>query len=135
VVSVLTRPLRPAWLSPTRSLALPAATAVAVIVLAGCGSAAASASATQTQQACTAVNAVLSDGPDPDADPVGYAEAQILPLEQLKVTEPALHQAVLALGSAYRTFSSSSAATAASDAAKVTSAEKAVNAICPGAAP
>jgi hypothetical protein len=107
---------------------------VAVIVLTGCGSASASASATKTQQSCTAISAVLSDGPDPDADPVGYAQAQILPLEQLKVTEPALRQAVQNLVSAYKTFSSSSPATAAGDAVKVSEAEKALNAICPGAA-
>jgi hypothetical protein len=126
---------RPAWLSPTRSLALPAATAVAAIVLAGCGSASPSASASKTQQTCTGISAVLSDGPDPDADPVGYAQAQILPLEQLKVTAPALRQVVQTLVSAYRSLSSSRGATAASDAKQVTAAENALNAICPGAAP
>ena len=31
---------------------------------------------------CNELNAVLSDGPDPGADPVGYALSQILPLQQ-----------------------------------------------------
>ena len=30
---------------------------------------------------CERVGVVLADGPDPGADPVGYAESQILPLE------------------------------------------------------
>ena len=47
----------------------------------------------KTQQDCITVSDVLSDGPDPDADPVGYAQAQVLPLEELSISEPALRAA------------------------------------------
>src|ERR1700728_189965 len=32
---------------------------------------------------CQQLNGVFSDGPDPDADPVGYALSQIMPLQQI----------------------------------------------------
>jgi hypothetical protein len=108
--------------------------AVAVAVTA-CGSSSSKAAAsaglgTQVQQECTAVTDVLSDGPDPDADAVGYAQAQVLPLRQLKITDAALHGDVLALANAYQAFSSGSGT-----AATVTKAENSVNSICPQAAP
>ncbi len=39
--------------------------------------------ARRSKQTCKQVEAVLSDGPDPEADPVGYAQAQILPLREI----------------------------------------------------
>ena len=45
---------------------------------------------TPKQQYCVAVGDVLSDGPDSGADPVGYAQAQILPLRQLKIADAPL---------------------------------------------
>jgi hypothetical protein len=86
------------------------------------------------QQDCTSVADVLSDGPDPGADPVGYAEAQVLPLRQLTISDAALHNAVLALASAYETYSTSSSSTRAATSAAVTKAENEVNKICPQAA-
>ena len=77
---------------------------------------------------------VLSDGPDPDADPVGYAQAQVLPLRQLSISDASLHRAVLTLAGAYETFSTSSSSTRATSAAAVTKAENEVNKICPQAA-
>jgi hypothetical protein len=77
---------------------------------------------------------VLSDGPDPDADPVGYAEAQILPLRQLTIGDAKLHQAVLTLAGAYQAFSAGTKPGGATAALKVSKAEAAVNAICPQAA-
>ncbi len=77
---------------------------------------------------------VLSDGPDPDADPVGYAQAQVLPLEHVKVSEPALRAAVAGLAAQYRAYSSATGAAQKALATRVTRAEDAVNAICPGAA-
>src|SRR5580704_7962900 len=56
---------------------------------------------------CTAVADVLSDGPTLTADPVGYAEAQVLPLRQLKLSDPTLRRAVQQLDSAYAAFSAS----------------------------
>jgi hypothetical protein len=110
--------------------------------LAACGSSSASADASSTapfgttmQQQCTAVAGVLSDGPDPSADPVGYAEAQILPLRQLELTDKPLHQAVQSLASAYQEYYSAGTGKANTAAAvRVSKAEAAVNAICPGAA-
>jgi hypothetical protein len=87
------------------------------------------------QQNCTSVSDVLSDGPDPDADPVGYAQAQVLPLRQLKISDTALHRDVLALASAFQVFSGGSHPGGTPDALKVAKAENAVNSICPEAAP
>ena len=77
---------------------------------------------------------MLSDGPDPGADPVGYAQAQVLPLRQLTISDAALRADVLALADAYQAFSTASSAGRAAAAAGVTKAENAVNSLCPGAA-
>ncbi len=42
--------------------------------------------------------------PGPDADSVGYARAQVLPLRQLKIADPALRKAVTALAAAYQAY-------------------------------
>ena len=77
---------------------------------------------------------VLADGPDPAADPVGYAEAQVQPLRQLTISDATLQPAVLTLASAYETFSNSSTSTRATSAQAVTRAENEVSKICPQAA-
>ncbi len=109
------------------------------LAVAACGSASSHTSSTAilgsaVQQDCTSVADVLSDGPDPDSDPVGYAQAQVLPLRQLSISDASLHRAVLTLASAYETFSTSSSSTHAASAAAVTKAEDEVNKICPQAA-
>ena len=76
---------------------------------------------------------MLSDGPDPDADPVGYAEAQILPLGQIHTTDAPLRTAIGRLAGAYKAFFASNG-TSGSAKLAVASASKQVNAICPGAA-
>ena len=86
------------------------------------------------QQDCTSVADVLSDGPDSGADPVGYAQAQVLPLRQLTVGNAALHRDVLALAAAYQAYSTAPSAGRAAATARVTKAENAVNSICSGAA-
>lgn len=78
---------------------------------------------------------MLSDGPDPTADPIGYAQAQVLPLRQLTISDAALHRDVLALASAFQAFSTGSGAGGTAAALKVSKAENAVNSICPEAAP
>jgi hypothetical protein len=111
---------------------------LAITGLTACSSSSSSSTAilgSKNQQDCNAVSAVLSDGPDPDADSVGYAEAQVIPLGQLTISNPALHQAVQRLASAYQTFSTSSGSAATAAAVTVSSAETAVNKICPNAAP
>ena len=109
------------------------------LAVAACGSASSQTSSTVSlgsavQQDCTSVADVLADGPDPDADPVGYAQAQVLPLRQLTISDAALHTAVLTLASAYETFTTSTSSTRAASSAAVTKAENEVNKICPQAA-
>ena len=109
------------------------------LTVAACGSASSQASSTLSlgsavQQDCTSVADVLSDGPDPGADPVGYAEAQVVPLRQLTISDATLRHAVLTLASAYETFSTSSSSTRAASAQAVAKAENEVNKLCPQAA-
>jgi hypothetical protein len=124
-----------------RALAATAVACVAVAVTA-CGSSSSPSSQTssallgnQVQQDCTSVTDVLSDGPDPDADSVGYAQAQVLPLRQLKISDAKLRQDVLSLAAAYQAFSAGSNAGGPAAAAAVAKAENSVNSICPQAAP
>jgi hypothetical protein len=77
------------------------------------------------------VAAALADGPDPDADPVGYAQAQILPLRQITIADPNLHAAVDTLAGAYQAFVATDGSAAAK--AAVASASKQVGTLCPGA--
>jgi hypothetical protein len=107
------------------------------LALSACGSSspASSSSLSAKQQGCTAVSDVLSDGPDPDADPVGYAEAQVLPLDQLKLADATLSQAVHGLDAAYKAFSATNGAKGTAAAINVSTAQTALNAICPNAAP
>jgi hypothetical protein len=108
---------------------------VGALALGACGgSQAAGRPGAQHAQECTAIGDVLSNGPDPGVDPVGYAEAQVLPLRRLHIAEPALRSAVDKLASAYQAYSTSSGPAAKADAKEVAAAENALNVICPGAA-
>jgi hypothetical protein len=114
-----------------------------VVLVCACSSSAHSAAAgasptaatstTATEDACQQVSAVLSDGPDPDADPVGYAEAQIFPLRQINASNQALHGVISQLADAYQKFfaSNGKSGNAKED---VAVASKKLNSICPGAA-
>ena len=109
------------------------------LTAAACGSASSSQTSaanlgSAVQQDCISVADVLADGPDPDADPVGYAQAQVLPLRQLTISDAALHTAVLSLASAYETFTTSAKSTRAASSAAVAKAENEVSKICPQAA-
>ena len=109
------------------------------LAVAACGSAASQTSSTvvlgtAVQQSCTTISDVLANGPDPDADPVGYAQAQVLPLRQLTIGDATLHRAVLTLASAYQTLSTSTTSTRAAATQTVSKAENEVNKICPQAA-
>ncbi len=90
-------------------------------------------SAAAIRSTCSQVSAVLSDGPDPTADPVGYAEAQILPLGQIRTPDPPLRAAIGRLTRAYQAFFASNGTSGAAKLA-VTAASKQVDALCPGAA-
>ena len=112
----------------------------AVVVAAGmvtaCGSSPSTVQASGQRHAtvCQEVGATLADGPDPDADPVGYALAQIVPLRQIKATSDApLQEAIDNLSSAYQQFyKEKGAGKTAGDA--VSTATKKINALCPGVA-
>ena len=124
----------PPRVSPARTVAVVALAVSAATSVGACGSSSSpsTSAGSKVQQSCTAVADILSDGPDPTADPVGYAQAQVLPLRQLQTSDAALEKAVKALASAYQAFSAGNGS--GQSATQVNGAEKAVNAICPGAA-
>jgi hypothetical protein len=78
------------------------------------------------------VSAVLADGPDPGADPVGYAQAQILPLRQIHTADATLSKAITGLASAYSGYSASHG-TNKTVTATLNAAIKQINALCPNA--
>lgn len=119
----------------TRLRRPPAAIAMAILLaalLAACGSSAkpAPTSAQVEKQTCQQIEAALSDGPDPEADPVGHAEAQVLPLHQIHTADGTLHRAIDSLAAAYRAFSSTNGASQAKSA--VSAASKTIEHLCPG---
>jgi hypothetical protein len=119
--------------SPRRTATLGAAALLACSALiSACGSSSASSSSPSGAlgSTCTQVGGVLSDGPDPGVDPVGYADAQILPLRQIHTADPSLHRAIDDLASAYQRVERSNGATAATKAAA--HAASRLDAICPG---
>ena len=124
----------PAWprsRSFRRRVVAPAAALLVACGLSACGSAARSASA--VGETCQQVGAVLSDGPDPSADPVGYAEAQIRPLRAIETSDAPLERAIARLASAYQTYWRADGAGASAKRAVATAAT-ALDAYCPGVA-
>ena len=101
------------------------------LLLSACGSL--SASRPAAERTCRQVAVVLSDGPDPQADPVGYAEAQILPLRHIHTSDRALGQAIGGLAAAYQRFFNDRGGSKAAQAA-VVAASKRIGALCPGVA-
>jgi hypothetical protein len=85
------------------------------------------------QSTCQQVSAVLSDGPDSDADPVGYAEAQIIPLRRVNAPDQALRSVISQLATAYKQFFASNGKSGNAKEA-VAVASKKLNSLCPGAA-
>ena len=85
----------------------------------------------QIAKTCTRVADVLSDGPDPDADPVGYALAQVLPLRQISTTDSTLQKDITNLASAYETVYETNGKKGTE--AAVNKAGKKLDTICPGA--
>lgn len=116
-----------------RSILGSASLLTAAAVLAGCSSSASSSPGTAAVRGqCEQVAAVLGDGPDPIADPVGHAEAQIQPLRELHLTDASLRKDVDALANAYqRYYEVDGAGTGVGKA--VAAAGHRVNVICPGA--
>jgi hypothetical protein len=99
--------------------------------LAACGSSS-SPQASALRSTCQQVGAVLSDGPDPQADPIGYAEAQVLPLRQVHTSDEKLQDAIDHLSSAYERFFDTGGSAAANRALGRATGD--LDAICPGAA-
>jgi hypothetical protein len=102
-----------------------------IIPLAACSSSHPAASAS-TRKTCAQIRAVLSDGPDPSQDQVGYAEAQILPLRQVRAATPALRNAIGELADAYDRFFASGGKSPAATRA-VAAAATHLDKLCPGA--
>ena len=123
----------------TARLAGLAALVLVVMLVCACSSSASSAAKEATshaaaiENACQQVSAVLSDGPDPDADPVGYAEAQVLPLRRINAPDQALRSVISQLANAYQQFFASNGKSSNSKEA-VAVASKKLNSLCPGAA-
>ena len=115
-----------------RSVAVAMAMAMALtLLLCACGSSKPALSSAQVKkQTCKQVEAVLSDGPDSEADPVGHAQAQILPLRAIHTADVILHRAIDTLAAAYQSFSSTDGSGAAKSA--VSTASKTVEHLCPG---
>ncbi len=90
------------------------------------------ASTAEVAATCQKVAAALSDGPDPSADPVGYAEAQVLPLRQITTSDAALRTAIVQLSSAYESFFQHNGTNASATA--VRAASKKIDQYCPGLA-
>jgi len=119
---------------PGSALALVASLGAALFLTAcSSGSGRAPSAAPAPRTACTQISAALSDGPDPGADPVGYAEAQIQPLRAIRTGDTVLRAAISSLASAYASvYDSDGKSSAAAKAVKAAS--RKVNSICPGAA-
>jgi hypothetical protein len=116
----------------TPGLIAPGLIAAGLMALALCSCSSPAHSVAATQNTCQQVSAVLSDGPDPDADPVGYAEAQINPLRHISAPDQALRAAIGQLADAYQEyFTSNGTSSEAKEAVAVAS--KKVDSICPGA--
>jgi hypothetical protein len=59
---------------------------------------------TAISASCQGVAAVLANGPDPHVDPVGYAEAQVVPLRKVHAADSSLRHAIDQLSRAYERF-------------------------------
>jgi hypothetical protein len=117
-----------------RSVAV-AVTMALVVLLDACGSSSKSLSASSSaelEQTCGQVQAVLSDGPEPRADPVGYAQAQVLPLRRIQTSDRRLREAIDRLASAYESFAAGDGGRSSKGA--VNAAVNKVDAVCPGVA-
>lgn len=110
--------------------------APAAFLLGACGGGAPAASGSGTaslSRSCQSVAAVLSDGPGPKEDPVGYAEAQVKPLAHVRTSDPPLRRAIGALDRAYRNVEATDGSAVAAKAERAASGR--VDHLCPGAAP
>jgi hypothetical protein len=124
------------WACARRALPLICAALLLTAGIAGCGGSSgatksSTAKSSSIQSGCQQVAAVLSDGPDPGADPVGYAEAQILQLRMLHSSQYSLRQKIDTLASAYQAYSSTDGTNVA-DKNAANAAIRAMDKACPG---
>ncbi len=119
-----------------RGMAL-ASVAVAVPLWVACGAAGPSGAAVKSAHAPTAVCqkilAVFSDGPDPDADPVGYALSQILPLGQIHTSDHTVSTTLRSLIKDDRALVKSNGDDKTAKTG-IKKADKSLNKVCPGVA-
>jgi hypothetical protein len=117
--------------------------ALAVPLWAACGSGSPSSSGgsgggaalgPSSESVCQQLNGVLSDGPDPGADPVGYALSQILPLTHVHGADARVAATVEGLIAADRALVASKGADAAASKA-IAADDASLNRVCPGVAP
>jgi hypothetical protein len=113
------------------ALALAVVAALGLTACSSAKSATASNAADTVSATCELVGAVLSDGPDPGADPVGYAESQFGPLRGISTQDATLRGAIGKLADAYQEFFTTNGSNTAKEAVSVAS--SAINKICPGA--
>jgi hypothetical protein len=126
------RSLRHAASSPTsRAFALIGLALLAAGVLSACGSSGGSSTLSTLTIECRQVGAVLGNGPDPEADPVGYAQAQVLPLRRIHGADRNLDGAITKLADAYEAASHGGTPSAK---VAVAGAVHRLDAICPEAA-
>jgi hypothetical protein len=110
------------------------AVAFTAAILAACSSSSAPAKASGAQSTCQKISAALADGPDGDADPVGHALAQIIPLQQIKApSNKTLQTAIDNLDAAYQRFYQDNGEGQSAKQA-VTQATDKLNTLCPGVA-
>jgi len=114
-----------------------ASVAVAVPLWVACGSTGPSGAAVNSAHApaavCQKVLAVLSDGPDPDADPVGYALSQILPLGQIHTSDHSVSTTLHSLIKEDRALVKSKGSDKSAKTG-IKKADKSLNKACPGVA-
>ena len=123
---------RGGWTASWRRSTAVLATFALAALLAACGSSSKPAltSAQVKKQTCKQVEAVLSDGPEPEADPVRGARRRSCRCGRSAPTDAKLAGAIGTLASAYKAFSESNGASAPK--AAVNSATKKIKTLYPG---
>jgi hypothetical protein len=97
------------------------------------GGGGAAAAAKAPSSLCQKIGGVLADGPDSDADPVGAALSQILPLQAIHSSDTSVIHTVSKLVAADQSFYNSNG-TNKTAATAINKAEASLNKACPGVA-
>jgi len=99
----------------------------------GAGGGATAAVAKAPAAFCEQLTGVLADGPDPDADPVGYALSQIMPLQGLHTSDSSAMATVSSLADADQALVNANGADKSAT-ATIKHDDAALDRVCPGAA-